>query len=136
MVAACTGLQARAQGRVEVGDVRQHVGPQKPGVAVAVRRRRDVGDPVRDAEAGHGQRLAEVFRAGHAPHGVEAMDLAEEHRQHISRWFYDCPPAMHRALGEMYVADPRFTKTYEDMASGLAQWVKDAWSANAARQEG
>jgi MerR family transcriptional regulator, thiopeptide resistance regulator len=84
----------------------------------------------------HNRRLVQALPAGHAPDSAEAMDLAEAHRQHISRWFYDCPPAMHRALGEMYVADPRFTKTYEDMASGLAQWVKDAWSANAARQEG
>lgn len=76
----------------------------------------------------HGRRLVEVFRAGHA-------DLAEEHRQHISRWFYDCSPAMHRTLGEMYVANPRFTNTYEDMAPGLAEWVKGAWFANAARQE-
>jgi MerR family transcriptional regulator, thiopeptide resistance regulator len=82
-----------------------------------------------------GRRLVEAFAAGHAADSPEAMDLAEEHRQHISRWFYDCPPAMHRALGEMYVADPRFTKTYEDMAPGLARWVKDAWIANATRQE-
>ena len=27
--------------------------------------------------------------------GATAMDVAEEHRQHISRNFYDCPPAMH-----------------------------------------
>jgi MerR family transcriptional regulator, thiopeptide resistance regulator len=84
----------------------------------------------------HGRRLAEALRAGHAPDSAEAMDLAEEHRQHISRWFYDCPPAMHRALGEMYLADARFTKTYEDLAPGLAQWVHDAWVANARRQEG
>jgi MerR family transcriptional regulator, thiopeptide resistance regulator len=84
----------------------------------------------------HGRRLVAALQAGHAPVSPEAMDLAEEHRQHVSRWFYDCPPAMHRALGEMYVADPRFTKTYEDMAPGLATWVRDAWAANAARQEG
>jgi hypothetical protein len=46
----------------------------------------------------------------------------------------DCPPAMHRSLGEMYLADPRFTKHYEDLAEGLAQWVHDAWAANADRQ--
>jgi hypothetical protein len=33
----------------------------------------------------------------------------------------------------MYVADPRFTKTYEDVAPGLAQYVHDAITANAAR---
>ena len=84
----------------------------------------------------HGRRLVEVFQAGHAPDSGTAMDLAEEHRQHVTQWFYDCSPAMHQTLGEMYIADPRFTKTYEDMAPGLAEWVKDAWAANAARQEG
>jgi MerR family transcriptional regulator, thiopeptide resistance regulator len=84
----------------------------------------------------HGRRLVQAFRAGNVPTGVVAMDLAEEHRQHVSRWFYSCSPTMHRSLGEMYVADARFTKTYEDMAPGLAEWVKAAWVANAARQEG
>jgi len=82
----------------------------------------------------HNRRLVAALHAGHAPDSSEAMDLAEEHRQHISRWFYDCPPAMHRSLGEMYVADPRFATTYENLAPGLAQWVHDAWAANAARQ--
>ena len=83
----------------------------------------------------HNRRLVEALDAGHAPDSALAMGLAEEHRQHISRWFYDCPPATHRALGEMYLADARFTKTYEDLAPGLAQWVHDAWVANAQRQE-
>jgi hypothetical protein len=33
----------------------------------------------------------------------------------------------------MYVADPRFTKTYEDIAPGLAAYVRDAIHANADR---
>ncbi len=63
------------------------------------------------------------------------MDLAEEHRQHISRWFYDCSLEIHRGLGDMYVADPRFTSTYEAIAPGLAQYVRDAVHANADRQD-
>jgi hypothetical protein len=39
---------------------------------------------------------------------------------------------MHRALGEMYVADPRFTVTYEKVEPGLAAYVRDAIAANAA----
>jgi hypothetical protein len=46
------------------------------------------------------------------------------------RWindnFYPCPPEMIEALGEMYVADPRFTKTYEDVRPGLARFMRDA----------
>jgi len=33
----------------------------------------------------------------------------------------------------MYLADPRFTKTYEDIAPGLARYVHDAIIANCAR---
>ena len=38
-------------------------------------------------------------------------------------------------LGDTYVADPRFTKTYDDRAPGLARYVHDAIHANADRNE-
>jgi MerR family transcriptional regulator, thiopeptide resistance regulator len=63
------------------------------------------------------------------------MGLAEEHRRHITRWFYDCGHDIHRGLGEMYVADPRFTATYENMAEGLASYLRDAIRANSTRAE-
>jgi DNA-binding transcriptional MerR regulator len=80
-------------------------------------------------------RLVEVFTAGLAADSGDAMDVAEVHRQHIIEYFYDCPHTMHRCLGEMYVADPRFTATYEKLAPGLAQWFRDAIVANADRAE-
>ena len=71
-----------------------------------------------------------------APAGsVEAMDAAEAHRAHIERWFYDLDHGFHRGLADMYLADPRFTRTYEDQAPGLAQYVHDAIHANADRHE-
>ncbi|PBC78786.1 DNA-binding transcriptional MerR regulator [Streptomyces sp. TLI_235] len=79
------------------------------------------------------ERLARALAAGTAPDSDEAAALAEEHRLHITGHFYDCPHAMHRCLGDMYVADPRFTATYEKIAPGLAQWLRDAIAANAAR---
>jgi hypothetical protein len=42
---------------------------------------------------------------------------------------------MHRGLAEMYLADPRFTANYENVAVGLAQYMHDAIQANAARHE-
>ena len=36
----------------------------------------------------------------------------------------------------MYLADPRFTKTYEDMKPGVTQYVRDAIHANAERAAG
>ena len=49
-----------------------------------------------------------------------AMDAAEAHRAHIHDRFYDLDHDFHRGLADMYVADPRFTKTYEDLEPGLA----------------
>jgi len=65
-----------------------------------------------------------------------AMDVAEAHRLHIHDRFYALTPEFHRNLGDMYVADPRFTKTYEDIQPGMAQYVRDAIHANADRAEG
>jgi MerR family transcriptional regulator, thiopeptide resistance regulator len=79
-------------------------------------------------------RFAAAMRAGSAADSAEAMDVAEDHRQHITRWFYDCPPGMHAGLGRMYVEDERFAATYEQVAPGLAQYVSTAVQANAARQ--
>jgi DNA-binding transcriptional MerR regulator len=63
----------------------------------------------------------------------EAMDAAEQSRLQIEKWFYDITPEFHRNLGDMYIADPRFTKTYEDIKPGLSQYVRDAIHANADR---
>ena len=78
--------------------------------------------------------LAEVFARGAPPADPRALDLVEEHRLHIDRWFYPCSLAMHVSLGEMYVSDPRFTEHYDRRRPGLAQFVCDAIRANAARR--
>ena len=70
---------------------------------------------------------------GVAADDPRAMDLAEQARLLIDRWFYPCPPEMHVGLAEMYIADPRFTATYEKIHVGMAQYVHDAITANAAR---
>ena len=77
--------------------------------------------------------FAEAMRAGLPAGGPEAMDLAERHRQHISRYFYDCGYDMHRGLADMYLADERFTANYDSVEPGLAQYVHDAIQANADR---
>jgi MerR family transcriptional regulator, thiopeptide resistance regulator len=86
------------------------------------------------AEAGVINReLAAAMAAGTSAADPGAMDLAERHRQHITRWFYDCTYEMHRGLAEMYVADERFTQTYDAIAPGLARYTHDAVLANADR---
>jgi DNA-binding transcriptional MerR regulator len=80
-----------------------------------------------------GRALVEAMASGAAADSEVAMAAAEQARLLIDRWFYPCSHEMHVNLAEMYVADPRFTQTYEDMAPGLAQYVRDAIVANAAR---
>jgi hypothetical protein len=61
------------------------------------------------------------------------MELAEEHRRHIERWFYPCSKSMHRGLGEMYVGDSRFAENLDRVRPGLAQYACAAFRANAER---
>lgn len=88
---------------------------------------------IRAEAAGINQEFLNAMRAGVPAADARAAELAERHRQHISRWFYDCTYDMHRGLAEMHLADERFGKNYDDMAPGLAQYVHDAMLANADR---
>ncbi|HEX2027197.1 MAG TPA: MerR family transcriptional regulator [Nitriliruptorales bacterium] len=81
-------------------------------------------------------RILDAYRLGAAPDSDAAMDAVEAHRRQISARFYECSHEMHVGLGEMYVADPRFTATYEGLAEGLTGWVREAIRANADRAVG
>ncbi|WP_052423383.1 TipAS antibiotic-recognition domain-containing protein [Nonomuraea candida] len=88
------------------------------------------------AEAGTiSTRMADAMRSGAPADGDLAMDLAEEHRAHISRWCYECTYEIHRGLGDLYVTDPRFTSAFDDTAPGLAAYFRTAITANALRHE-
>lgn len=76
------------------------------------------------------ERFADALRAGVAPGSPDANALAEDHRASINR-FYDCSHEMQVNLAQMYLADPRFTRHYDDRADGLAQYVHDVIVANA-----
>ena len=80
-------------------------------------------------------RLAAAFEAGLAPDSEEAMAAAEAHRQHISRWFYECTYEVHRGLTDMYVSDERFRSNYDTQTPGLAAYIQGAAHANAAHAE-
>lgn len=82
-----------------------------------------------------GTAIASLMDEGVAPHDPRAMDAVERYRLQIDHWFYPCSREMHAELGKMYVADPRFTATYERIRPGMAQYVCDATAANAARDK-
>jgi len=81
-----------------------------------------------------GERYAALVAVGEQPSGEAAMDLAEEHRQHISRHYFEVPYEMHRCFAEMYVSDERFKAFYDSMHPGLAEHLRDAILANADRR--
>ena len=111
-----------------------------PALEQSRRRARTYGKDQWGNAMAEGESITEAFaallRAGDAPEGVPTMDLAERHRLHIDHWFYECSHEMHAGLGTMYVADPRFTRYYEEYAPGLAEYVKAAIHANRVRHEG
>jgi DNA-binding transcriptional MerR regulator len=83
-------------------------------------------------------RLLAAFDAGEPSDGTAAMGLAEEHRQHITRGFTTCPPAMHRRIADDFVADPRafaLVVPPSQQRPGLAAYLVKAVHANAARHD-
>lgn len=68
--------------------------------------------------------------------GEQARTLAEEHRQHISRWFTSCPPEAHCRIADDYVEDARafaLVVPASEQRPGLAQFLHTAIHANAVR---
>ena len=80
--------------------------------------------------------LVAAMQAGEPASSERAMDAAEHARLQMEKWFNPVPLEMHRAMADMYIADPRFTKTYEDVAPGLARYLRDAIHANFDRAAG
>jgi MerR family transcriptional regulator, thiopeptide resistance regulator len=76
------------------------------------------------------QQMAELMRAGVAVTEPAVQALVERHRMHIDRWFYPCSKDMHKNLGAMYIADPRFTANIDKVADGFTQYLADAIAAS------
>jgi hypothetical protein len=72
-----------------------------------------------------------AMNAGLPADSSEAAEAAEAHRLQIDKWFYPCSHEMQSGLAQMYIADERFAKFYNDQADGLAQYVHDAIISNA-----
>ncbi len=75
-------------------------------------------------------RFLELMREGAAPTDPRVQAVVEDHRAHISRWFYECSKQIHKGLGQLYVGDPRFTKNIDKAGPGLAQFMSDAIAAS------
>jgi len=84
---------------------------QEIGVNIAARMDRDPADP-------------------------EVQEWVRRHHQHINDRYYTCSLQIFRSLGEMYVADERFTATYDKIKPGMAQFLEKAMSIYCDRLEG
>lgn len=80
--------------------------------------------------------FAAAIQADEPADGTVAMDLAEAHREHLVRWFYPCDHEWHRNLAALYVSDPRYAATWDEVAPGFSRYVHDAFLANADRAAG
>ncbi len=78
-------------------------------------------------------RMVELFDASVSPESPDALEVAEATRLQIDTWFYPCSHQMHAALGDMYIADARFTAYYDEHRTGLAAWFREAIRSNARR---
>jgi membrane-associated HD superfamily phosphohydrolase len=76
------------------------------------------------------QKFKNLMEKGIDPESSEAKEAAEAHRQHITKWFYNCDYEIHSGLALMYISDERFKENYEKHAQGLAQYIHDAITAN------
>ncbi|MGP8301266.1 MerR family transcriptional regulator [Streptomyces inhibens] len=82
-------------------------------------------------------RLTAAFDADEPADGECAMDLAEEHRRHITRWFTPCPTDMHGRIADDFAADPRafaLVVPPTEQRPGLAPYLRTAVHANAVRR--
>lgn len=73
--------------------------------------------------------FSQAMTHGEPADSPQAHAAVQAHRDHIEKWFNPVPLPMLKGMGQMYVADPRFAKTYNDVAPGLAQYVSDAVAA-------
>lgn len=115
------------------GEVRERWGDTEAYAESARRTRRYSEADWKRIQTENGDLLDEIAalkRQGGDPAGDEAIVLAERHRQHIDRWFYPCSRQMHAGLAGMYVADARFTTTFDRHGEGLAGYLAAAIRAN------
>lgn len=65
--------------------------------------------------------LCDAFRAGLPADSDEAMNAAEQHRLHVNRWFYDCPPTS-TATWVTSTSATRATSRATTNRSGFLAW--------------
>ena len=63
---------------------------------------------------------------GHSPKEPVVQELAAQWKQYITAQYYDCTDEILAGLGQMYVADERFTKNMDKFGEGTAKLISEA----------
>jgi hypothetical protein len=71
----------------------------------------------------------ELMKAATPPADPATAAMVDRHRDHITRWFYECTPEIHAGLGHMYTTDSRFTENIDRAGDELAEYISAAIAA-------
>ncbi len=77
------------------------------------------------------EKLEHAVTAGLAPDSPEAAEIVRLHREMLMFTWTKYTREAHMGLGEMYVADERFTAYYDKNVPGCAAFLRDAIKQNA-----
>jgi DNA-binding transcriptional MerR regulator len=75
-------------------------------------------------------------RMDYGPSDPEAQEGVQAWHEFIKDGHFECTLAIFRGLGDMYVADERFTANIDKFKPGLAQFMKEAMNIYCDRMEG
>jgi MerR family transcriptional regulator, thiopeptide resistance regulator len=75
-------------------------------------------------------RLADCMRAGATVDSPQVQAIVADHRAWLTR-FWTPDPESYAGLGEMYATDPRFRDQIDEVAPGLAGFLRDAMRVHA-----
>lgn len=70
--------------------------------------------------------FAECMRKGETPDSTEAQDLVKMLQNYINGNYYHCTNEILSGLGQMYIADERFTSNIDKHAVGTAAFICEA----------
>lgn len=74
---------------------------------------------------------AAAMRTGTPADSRQALDIAERHRLHVCRWFYELSRHAHVGLADLWEGDSRFRHNIDKHGEGLTGWLAAAVRAAA-----
>jgi DNA-binding transcriptional MerR regulator len=108
-----------------------HEAREKYGKELVQQSEKRVAHYNQDDWTGIQSKMNELFsfiasRMKFGPSDQDIQTAIGEWRQFITDHFYECTPEIFRGLGELYVADPRFTKNINKFGENLAPFLREA----------